>query len=113
MSSRYDSIPKKDKGAWVVQHSQKTASTQNASAEFPAIDAAGKASSLLSRFAASEQLLIPSKKLTCSDRATNSSCWRCHKRGSGGERLEFDGVSEVCQAFDQACFCRSVERRLK
>src|SRR5260221_10346590 len=46
----------------------------------------------------------PSKKLTCSDRATNSSCWRCHKRGSGGERLEFDGVSQVCQAFDQACF---------
>src|SRR5258707_15772169 len=47
---------------------------------------------------------FPSKKLTCSDRATNSSCWRCHKRGSGGERLEFDGVSEVCQGFDQACF---------
>src|SRR5258708_34921297 len=47
---------------------------------------------------------FPIKKLTCSDRATNSSCWRCHKRGSGGERLEFDGVSEVCQAFDQACF---------
>jgi hypothetical protein len=63
MSSRYDSIPKKDKGAWVVHHSQKTASTQNASAEFPAIDAAGKASSLLSRFAASEQLLIPKKRV--------------------------------------------------
>jgi hypothetical protein len=58
-------------------------------------------------------LLTPSKKLTCSDRATNSSCWWCHKRGSGGERLEFDGISEVGQAFDQAVFCRSVERRLK
>jgi hypothetical protein len=59
MAKRYDAIPKKEKGAWVVHHAQKTASTQNASAEFPAIDAAGKASSLLSQFAASEQSLIP------------------------------------------------------
>ena len=63
MSQRYDKIPKKEKGAWVVHHSQKTASTQNASAEFPAIDAAGKASSLLSRFAASEELLIPKRRV--------------------------------------------------
>jgi hypothetical protein len=63
MSTRYSKIPKKEKGAWVVHHSQKTASTQNASAEFPAIDAAGKASSLLSRFAASEELLIPKKRV--------------------------------------------------
>jgi hypothetical protein len=62
-SSRYDKIPKKEKGAWIVHHSQKTASTQNASAEFPAIDAAGKASSLLSRFAASEELHIPKKRV--------------------------------------------------
>lgn len=59
MAKRYDTIPSKEKGAWVVHHSQKTAATQNASAEFPAIDAAGKASSLLSRFAASEQTVIP------------------------------------------------------
>src|SRR5882762_7835570 len=61
MTTRYDEIPKKEKGAWVVHHSQKTASTQNAPAEFPAIDAAGKASSLLSQFAASEQTVIPKK----------------------------------------------------
>ena len=61
MATRYDSIPKKEKGAWVVHHSQKTASTQNASAEFPALDAAGKAASLLSQFAASEQSVIPKK----------------------------------------------------
>jgi hypothetical protein len=61
MTTRYDAIPKKEKGAWVVHHSQKTASTQNAPAEFPAIDAAGKASSLLSQFAASEQAVIPKK----------------------------------------------------
>src|ERR1700737_2928523 len=63
MPSRYDNIPKNEKGAWVVHHSQKTASAQNASAEFPAIDAAGKASSLLSRFAASEELHIPKKRV--------------------------------------------------
>ena len=61
MATRYNSIPKKEKGAWVVHHSQKTASTQNASAEFPALDAAGKAASLLSQFAASEQSVIPKK----------------------------------------------------
>ncbi len=61
MATRYDSIHKKEKGAWVVHHSQKTASTQNASAEFPALDAAGKAASLLSQFAASEQSVIPKK----------------------------------------------------
>jgi hypothetical protein len=59
MSKRYDAISKKEKGAWVVHHAQKTASTQNASAEFPAIDAAGKASSLLSQFAASDEAVIP------------------------------------------------------
>ena len=61
MTTRYDAISKKEKGAWVVHHSQKTASAMNASAEFPAIDAAGKASSLLSQFAASEQSVIPKK----------------------------------------------------
>jgi hypothetical protein len=61
MSARYNAITKKEKGAWVVHHSQKTASTQNAPAEFPALDAAGKASSLLSQFAASEQSIIPKK----------------------------------------------------
>src|SRR5712672_1097027 len=61
MTKRYDAIPKKEIGAWVVHHAQKTAETQNAPAEFPAIDAAGKASSLLSQFAASEQAVIPKK----------------------------------------------------
>lgn len=61
MTNRYDAIPKKEKGAWVVHHSQKTALTQNGSAEFPALDAAGKASSLLSQFAASEQSVVPKK----------------------------------------------------
>jgi hypothetical protein len=61
MTTRYDSIPRKEKGGWVVHHSQKTALTQNAPAEFPAIDAAGKASSLLSQFAASEEIVISKK----------------------------------------------------
>ena len=44
------------------------------------------------------------KKLTCSDHATNSSCRRCHKDGSGGERLDLHGVAKVGQPFDQAFF---------
>ncbi|PQA72322.1 hypothetical protein [Brucella oryzae] len=69
MSARYDAITKKEKGAWVVHHSQKTASTQNASAEFPALDAAGKASSLLSQFAASEQSVVPKETVDAFARA--------------------------------------------
>jgi hypothetical protein len=61
MTSRYDTIPKKEKGAWVVHHSQKTAAAQKGSAEFPALDAAGKASSLLSQFAASQDTQIPKR----------------------------------------------------
>jgi hypothetical protein len=61
MTARYDAISKKEKGAWVVHHSQKTASAQNASAEFPALDAAGKASSLLSQLAASDETQIAKK----------------------------------------------------
>ncbi|MEI3804059.1 hypothetical protein V6R85_06035 [Agrobacterium sp. CCNWLW32] len=61
MSDRYNAITKKERGAWVVHHAQKTSTTQNASAEFPAIDAAGKASSLLSQLSASEQAVIPKK----------------------------------------------------
>src|SRR5208282_6171094 len=46
----------------------------------------------------------PKKKHTCSDRATNSPCWRCHKHGSGGERLDLHSVAKFSQAFDQALF---------
>jgi hypothetical protein len=69
MANKYDNIPKKDKGAWVVHHSQKTAATQNAAAEFPALDAAGKASSLLSQFAGSEETEIPKKVVDAFARA--------------------------------------------
>jgi hypothetical protein len=44
------------------------------------------------------------KKLTCSGRATNSSCWWRHKHALGGERLDLHGVAEVGQAFDQGVF---------
>ncbi|HEY5067296.1 MAG TPA: hypothetical protein VIJ04_21035, partial [Xanthobacteraceae bacterium] len=46
----------------------------------------------------------PKKKLTCSGRATNSSCWQRHQHGSGGERLELHSVAKVGQTFDQAFF---------
>ena len=49
MTKFYDGIDAPSKGAWVVHHGQKTASTVNGAAEFPALDAAGKAASLLSQ----------------------------------------------------------------
>lgn len=55
MATFYDSIQTRSKGAWVVHHGQKTAATINGAAEFPALDAAGKAASLLSQLAATDQ----------------------------------------------------------
>jgi len=44
------------------------------------------------------------RKLTGSGHATNSPCWRRHRHGSGGERLDLDSVAKVGQTFDQAVF---------
>ena len=44
--------------------------------------------------AATSEAEGPKKKHTCSDRATNSPCWRCHRHGSGGERLDLHSVAE-------------------
>jgi len=58
MSRFYDQIQARSKGAWVVHHSQKTAATVNGAAEFPALDAAGKAAALLSQLAATAQTTL-------------------------------------------------------
>jgi hypothetical protein len=47
---------------------------------------------------------LTKKKLTCSGRATDSSCWRCRRHGSGSERLDRDCIAEIGQTFDQALF---------
>jgi len=58
MTKSYDQIAPRTKGAWVVHHGQKTTATVNGAAEFPALDAAGKAASLLSQLAATDQTVI-------------------------------------------------------
>jgi hypothetical protein len=58
MSDFYDGIEKRARGAWAIHHAQKTAATVNGSAEFSALDTAGKAASLLSQLAASDQITI-------------------------------------------------------
>ncbi len=64
MGKFYDAIDVRSRGAWVVHHAQKTVSTINGAAEFPALDTAGKAASLLSQLAASEQTVIPKARVT-------------------------------------------------
>jgi hypothetical protein len=61
MSKNYDALEKRSKGAWVVHHGQKTAGTINGAAEFPALDTAAKAASLLSQLAASEESTLNKK----------------------------------------------------
>src|SRR6266849_1424743 len=63
MTKIYDGIDARTKGAWVVHHGQKTAATINGSAEFPALDAAGKAASLLSQLAATDQTIVDKCKV--------------------------------------------------
>lgn len=61
-SEFYANISAKHKGAWVVHHGQKTSATMAGAAEFPALDTAGKAASLLSQLAASDEEATVSKK---------------------------------------------------
>lgn len=63
MSKSYDEIEAPSKGAWVVHHGQKTAATVNGAAEFPALDAASKAASLLSQLAATEHSTVDKIKV--------------------------------------------------
>lgn len=64
MSVFYDRLDAKTKGAWVVHHGQKTSSTMNAAAEFPALDAAGKAATLLSQLSASDQNTVSADQVS-------------------------------------------------
>jgi hypothetical protein len=65
----YEDISAATKGAWVVHHGQKTNGTVNGAAEFPALDAAGKAASLLSQLAATEQTTVEKRKVEALGRA--------------------------------------------
>lgn len=47
----------------MVHHGQKTAATTNGGAEFPALDTAGKAASLLSQLAATEEATIDERRV--------------------------------------------------
>lgn len=62
MSPFYEQFSRTNKGAWIIHHSQKTAGTVNGAAEFPALDAAGKAAALLSQMAATSLAMIPNTK---------------------------------------------------
>lgn len=63
MNSYYDGIDKRARGAWAIHHAQKTAATVNGSAEFSALDTAGKAASLLSQLAATDQTIVDKSRL--------------------------------------------------
>jgi hypothetical protein len=53
-----DELSRQTVGAWVVHHGQKTTGTTTGAAEYPALDAAAKAASLLSRLSATEELSL-------------------------------------------------------
>lgn len=69
----YGTIQSHHKGAWIIHHSQKTASTINGAAEFPALDAAGKAAALLSQMAATAQATLEKSRIDALARAASLS----------------------------------------
>jgi hypothetical protein len=69
MAKFYEGIKARTRGAWVIHHGQKTAATIHGAAEFPALDAAGKAASLLSQLAATEQITIDKTRVEALARA--------------------------------------------
>jgi hypothetical protein len=73
MTTFYDRIEQSSKGAWVVHHSQKAAATVNGAAEFPALDAAGKAASLLSQLAATAQSTLDAPRVQALAKAAGLS----------------------------------------
>jgi hypothetical protein len=73
MSSFYEEIAAHNKGAWVIHHSQKTATTVNGAAEFPAMDAAGKSAALLSQMAATSQSTLDGARVNALAKAAGLS----------------------------------------
>jgi hypothetical protein len=73
MSTFYEQIQAHHKGAWVIHHSQKTAGTVNGPAEFPALDAAGKAAALLSQMAATSQAALDKSRVNALAKAAGLS----------------------------------------
>ncbi len=69
MANFYKGIQASNKGAWVVHHGQKTSATVNGAAEFPALDAAAKAASLLSQLSSSDETTVDKPKVDAFARA--------------------------------------------
>jgi hypothetical protein len=73
MSPFYEQIQSHNKGAWVIHHSQKTAGTVNGAAEFPALDAAGKAAALLSQMTATSPATLDKSRVNALAKAAGLS----------------------------------------
>ncbi len=86
MTTFYEKIKPSNKGAWVVHHGHKTASTLKGSAEFPAIDAAAKAASLLSQLAATEETNVENSRVEALGRAAGLN-----------PKIELPGLLDVLQ----------------
>lgn len=56
--AKNDTIQKQTDGAWIIHHGQKVAADVDGASEFPALDTAAKAASLLSQLAATDEITI-------------------------------------------------------
>lgn len=86
MAGYYAGIDKRARGAWTVHHAQKTAATVHGPAEFSALDTAGKAASLLSQLAASDQTVLEKSRIDALARAAGLNV-----------KLEVPGLLEILE----------------
>lgn len=61
--SAYDDIPQKTKGAWIIHHGRKAHGALQGGAAFPALETAGRAASLLSSLASTEEATLPKTRV--------------------------------------------------
>lgn len=61
--TRVKTIDKETTGAWIVHHGQKAAVDMNGGSEFPALDTAAKAASLLSQLAGTAEMTMPKARV--------------------------------------------------
>ena len=63
MSDAYAGVDKKTKGAWIIHHGRKAHGALQGGAAFPALETAGRATSLLSSLSASEEASLAKSRV--------------------------------------------------
>lgn len=82
--SAFDDIPARVRGAWIIHHGRKARNALKGGAAFPALETAGQAATLLSSFAATDEITLPRRRVEALARAAGFN-----------PKLELPGVLDI------------------